>query len=247
MPSMKKGFILLAFCTSFVVGTPIRQPDTSTLEADDTDPFEVQPWDLLLGELSLTKRNVNGQLSKRAKQGEKEEPAKKEEEPKKKDPFPWNLKNTDCDSLASLRPEEQWKSVDGDKMLVKFENWFLTNKLICEDCLGKDKEDCTSKDDNCKAGLSDLSKRGDSADPRWDTAAAHFSQTISRLDLTCAIGATSCVSPPSCDETNGPGGFALMKSLTTAHNSFQNIYTAIESAYSRALGQMKKFSEIFGM
>lgn len=79
-----------------------------------------------------------------------------------------------------------------------------------------------------------------------DTAVAHFANVVATLDLVCSVGTSPCSSPPSCGECNGPGGFAMMKSLSTLHNTLQNVFDAISEAGQRATNQMNQFSRIFG-
>jgi len=126
--------------------------------------------------------------------------------------------------------------------LVTFSTMYLENKLLCGECYGMDKSICTSTDPACQEGLQDLSMSG--AVSRWDQALGVFTQTQS--DLNCAIEDSSqCSEAPHCTSDHGPAGLALVKSMTTIHNSLSNIYMAIDRAHTFASGQMGLFTEVF--
>lgn len=72
-----------------------------------------------------------------------------------------------------------------------------------------------------------------------------FAMLDSETDLTCQIGDTECLGAPQCQLCNGPGSFAVVKSLQTLHNYFVNIYEAIIKAGVQCDTQMALFSSTF--
>ena len=105
-----------------------------------------------------------------------------------------------------------------------------------------DKATCSSSDPTCNEGLRDLAISG--SESRWDQALGIFVQ--SQTDLNCGIEDSSqCSKAPECTSDHGPAGLALLKSMTTMHNSLSNIYMAIDRAHSFATDQMALFSKVF--
>lgn len=136
----------------------------------------------------------------------------------------------------------QWKSVNGDDTLQTFRTMYLENQLLCSECYGMNKITCTSSDPACDEGLMDLSMSGNQS--RWDQALGVFAQ--SQSDLDCDIEDSSqCSEAPQCSSDHGPAGLALLKSMTTMHNSLSNIYMAIDRAHEFASDQMQLFAEVF--
>ncbi|KAL9040590.1 MAG: hypothetical protein Q9214_004427, partial [Letrouitia sp. 1 TL-2023] len=158
---------------------------------------------------------------------------------------PYNLKNITCDDLNNLNASAQWDAVDGDNMLQTFINMYNSDKLICKECFGMLKSDCNSKDRTCQTGIKSLSKLKGATDSSWTVAAGHFAQNENVDDLSCDIGPSQCTVAASCDECNGPGSYAILKSLSTAHNSFEANYEAIEEAGNACDKQMNAFSDTF--
>lgn len=160
----------------------------------------------------------------------------------------FNLNNITCQDLVNLNSSQQWAAVEGDNMVETFNTMFDSNQLVCLDCFGMSKSDCKSKDPDCLEGLADLAvpehTKGQGS-PRWDTAAALFAQDADITDLICEIGTSQCSGAPSCYDCDGPGAFALLKSLSTLHNTLQNIYDAIGQAGALATDQMTVFQSLF--
>lgn len=154
----------------------------------------------------------------------------------------WEAINITCDDWLLLEPSDQWQAANANATLQTFRQMYLENQLLCEDCYGMSKTTCTSDDPTCQNGLQDLAQAGDIN--RWDQALGIFAQ--SQADLNCAIQDSSqCSQAPQCDSEHGPAGLALLKSMTTMHNSLSNIYMAIDRAHIFAGDQMKVFSQIF--
>ena len=164
---------------------------------------------------------------------------------KKKNP-PWNLNDITCDRMTFQGPEGQWKAADGSKTLKLYEDYFSTNKLICDQCMGELVSACHSDNPDCKQGLRDLAKTKGSDNARWDTGVAVFAHVTSSLDLICDIGTNPCNRAPECQDCKGPGGFALMKSMAVLHNLMQNQYDAINDAGNNAAKKMTLFQDVFG-
>ncbi|KAL9626701.1 MAG: hypothetical protein Q9164_007814, partial [Protoblastenia rupestris] len=108
-----------------------------------------------------------------------------------------------------------------------------------------DKGACASEDPECENGLRDLATPEGTEKARWDTAAAIFAKNADLTDLMCQIRTGECSAAPNCKSCDGPGGFALLKSLQTMHNTLQNIYNAIGQAGAAATLQMTEFSKTF--
>lgn len=154
--------------------------------------------------------------------------------------------NITCTDLLSLNASQKWDVVHGDDAVTKFIDMFNSNKLVCTECFGKSKEDCQSKREQCQNGIKDLSILPHTHNTSWTVAAAHFAQNVDASDLTCVIGPGTCSASPSCESSKtGLASYAVLKSLTTAHNSFQANYDALKSASDSCDTQMEKFSEVF--
>ena len=161
-------------------------------------------------------------------------------------PSIWNSHNTNCrDFSFAQNGSQQWALVDGDAVVSTFESMFASNALICPDCWGGDNNTCTSSDWRCRSGLKDVSQPNASSPARWDTAAAHFAGLGSETDLTCGIMQTECSGAPDCTSCNGPGPWAIIKSLETMQNLMENIYNAIIQAGVACDTQMTLFSKVF--
>ena len=161
-------------------------------------------------------------------------------------PSVWNFKNVNCGDFSYKKNgSEQWALVNGDVVVSTFESMLASNALICPDCWGGDNTTCTSSDWRCKYGLRDVSQPNASFPARWDTAAAHFARLGSETDLTCGIMQTECSGAPGCDACNGPGPWAIIKSLETMQNLLENIYKAIIQAGVLCDAQMILFSKVF--
>ena len=165
----------------------------------------------------------------------------------KKNP-PWNLKGVKCDDrFRALKPADQWKAVDGDKMVKVFTDWYNTNKLTCDDCFGQTKGSCKSDHPACKEGLRDQSKAKAANDPRWDVAIGNFADGPD--DLKCSVGEDGCTGQVICENYNGPGGYAFVKSLVTFHGNVQKVVDAINEAEGHVntkLGETGSFTKEFG-
>ena len=150
--------------------------------------------------------------------------------------------NVSCDQWYLLDSSAQWQSVNGDGTLQTFRTMYMENQLLCADCYGMDKTTCSSNDPTCQQGLRDLAMSG--TENRWDQAMGVFTQ--SQSDLNCGIEDSSqCSEAPACTSDHGPAGLALLKSMTTMHNSLSNVYMAIDRAHSFATNQMDLFTEVF--
>lgn len=145
-----------------------------------------------------------------------------------------------------LSPVQQWSAVDGDKVVQNFVDMYAGNKLMCSDCFGQNKGACNSKDPTCENGLRDLANIANGTrQSRWDTAAAIFAQDGDDTDLLCDIGTSECSSSPKCELLDGPGAWALLKSIETMYNTLENVYNSIQAAGDAAGHQMQAFSNIF--
>lgn len=161
-------------------------------------------------------------------------------------PSIWNLKNVSCGDFSyTVNGSQQWALVNGDLVVSTFESMFASNALICPDCWGGNNNTCTSSDWRCRSGLRELSQPNASVPARWDTAAAHFARQGSETDLTCGIMQTECSGAPDCTACNGPGPWAIIKSLETMQNLMENIYNAIIQAGVACNTQMTLFSKVF--
>ena len=150
--------------------------------------------------------------------------------------------NTTCDEWHLLDASEQWQSVNADGILQTFRMMYIENQLLCADCYGMTKALCSSSDPTCDQGLRDLAMSGNES--RWDQAVGIFTQTQS--DLNCGIEDSSqCSQAPACTSDHGPAGLALLKSMSTMHNSLSNVYMAIDRAHSFATDQMSLFKAVF--
>lgn len=113
---------------------------------------------------------------------------------------------------------------------------------MCADCYGMSEATCASSDLTCQQGLRDLATSGNIS--RWDQALGVFAQ--SQSDLNCGIEDSSqCSQAPHCTSDHGPAELALLKSMTTMHNSLSNVYMAIDRAHSFATNQMGLFTTVF--
>ncbi len=156
------------------------------------------------------------------------------------------MNNVSCgDFTFTVNGSQQWSLLNGDLVVSTFESMFASNALICPDCWGGDSHTCTSSDWRCQYGLRDLSHSNTSLSPRWDTAAAHFAGQGSETDLTCGVMQTECSGAPDCKSCNGPGPWAIIKSLETMQNLMENIYNAIIQAGVACDAQMTHFSNVF--
>ena len=108
-----------------------------------------------------------------------------------------------------------------------------------------EKGTCKSKNPLCQNGLRDLATLSGGKAPRWDTAVAHFAQDPDISDLKCELGGVECMSAPVCLSCNGPGSFAMLKSLETMYDTLENLYLSLAEARSRASNQMTLFQGIF--
>lgn len=163
-------------------------------------------------------------------------------------PSIWNMKNVDCDGFSyTMNGSQQWTLVDGDQVVSTFESMFASNALICTDCWGQTNATCTSSDWRCQYGLRDLSHaNGNASRPaRWDTAAARFARQGSETDLVCDIMQTECSAAPDCKACDGPGPWAIIKSLQTMQNLMKNIHDAIIQAGVACNFQMDRFTKTF--
>ena len=161
-------------------------------------------------------------------------------------PSIWNLHNTNCrDFSYTENGSQQWALVNGDLVVSTFESMFASNALICPGCWGGDNNTCTSPDWRCRSGLKDVSQPNASSPARWDTAAAHFAGLGSETDLTCEIMQTECSGAPECTSCNGPGPWAIIKSLETMQNLMEDIYNAIIQAGVACDAQMTLFSKMY--
>ena len=161
-------------------------------------------------------------------------------------PSIWNLNNSNCrDFSYAENGSQQWALVNGDLVVSTFESMFASNALICPECWGGNNNTCTSPDWQCQSGLKDVSQPNISSPARWDTAAAHFAGLGSETDLTCGIMQTECSGAPECTSCNGPGPWAILKSLETMQNLMENIYNAIIQAGVACDAQMTLFSKVF--
>lgn len=142
----------------------------------------------------------------------------------------YNLNNNTCDDFNTMSASEQWKAISGDQVLQTFNTMFQENQLICSECFGMSKGACTSNSADCQEGLRDVSKLNNT--PRWDTAAAHFASDVDMSDLICSIQTGECGGAPSCKDCNGPGSYAILKSLETLSNSLKNTYGMSLSSYT---------------
>ncbi|KAI4212618.1 MAG: hypothetical protein LQ351_004690 [Letrouitia transgressa] len=161
---------------------------------------------------------------------------------------PYNLKNITCDDLNGLNASARWDAVDGDNMLQTFINMYNSDKLVCDQCFNQRPSDCPASDrkrPQCQTGINAQSKLKGATDPSWTVAAGLFAQNENVDDLSCDIGPNQCNVAASCDECNGPGSYAILKSLATAHNSFEANYEAIEEAGNACDKQMNAFSDTF--
>lgn len=161
-------------------------------------------------------------------------------------PSVWNLHNTNCRDFSYAETgSQQWALVNGDLVVSTFESMFASNALICRDCWGGDNNACTSPDWRCRSGLKDVSQPNASSPARWDTAAVHFAGLGSETDLTCGIMQTECSGARECTSCNGPGPWAIIKSLETMQNLMEDIYNAIIQAGVACDAQMTLFSKMY--
>ena len=161
-------------------------------------------------------------------------------------PSIWNLNNASCGDFSyTVNGSQQWALVNGDLVVSTFESMFASNALICPECWGGNNNTCTSSDWRCRSGLKEVSQPNASFPARWDTAAAHFARQGSETDLTCGIMQTECSGAPEFTACNGPGPWAIIKSLETMQNLMENIYNAIIQAGVACDAQMILFSKVF--
>ena len=154
----------------------------------------------------------------------------------------WESTNVTCDQWLLMDPSDQWSSVNANSALQTFREMYLENQLLCQECYGMSKNMCSSSDPACDQGLEDLSMSGNIS--RWDQAMGVFAQT--QTDLNCDIEDSSqCSQAPECSSEHGPTGIALLKSMTTMHNSLSNIYMALDRAHSYASDEMEQFTAVF--
>ena len=145
-----------------------------------------------------------------------------------------------------LNGSQQWAAVNGDSVVQAYSQMYSGNKLMCSDCFGMDKGACSSKDPGCQNGLRDLAMIANTTGhSRWDTGVAIFAQDGDDTDLLCDIGVGECSSSPKCELLDGPGAWALLKSIETMHNMLNNMYNSIQAAGDAAGHQMQAFSNIF--
>ncbi|MGI4812135.1 MAG: hypothetical protein ACRYGG_02150 [Janthinobacterium lividum] len=147
--------------------------------------------------------------------------------------------------MSNMNATEQWAAVNGDKVVSQFEDMWSSNSLVCSECFGMSKGLCKSKSAGCQQGIADLATPSGTNTSRWDTAVAIFAQDTDISDLQCQIQTGECSSAPSCLSCDGPGAWAMLKSMETMHNTFQNIYEAIGQAGAFATDQMTQFSSTF--
>ena len=159
---------------------------------------------------------------------------------------PWNLNNVSCHEMDFLDAQQQWAAVNGDSVVETFSDMYSGNKLMCSECFGRDKQACTSKDVTCQRGLKDLAAIANTTgQARWDTAAAIFAQDPDDSDLMCDIGTSECSGSPKCELMDGPGAWAVLKSIETMYNQLDNVYNSILAAGDAAGHQMQAFSSTF--
>ena len=192
-----------------------------------------------------TLNHTRSHVAKRASNTTSELMSKTSKSPAKSSGPVWNPTNANCDELVDLTPAQQWKAVDGDFVAQTMDKMFQSNQLVCPDCFGMDKEECTSTSPECKNGLRDLARPNGKGKPRWDAAAAIFARDTELTDLMCIIQTGECGAAPSCKDCDGPGAYAILKSLETMHNVLQNAYDAIGAAGSYASMQMEAFKDAF--
>lgn len=159
---------------------------------------------------------------------------------------PWNLNNVSCYELTFLNGSQQWAAVNGDSAVETLNEMYSGNKMMCSDCFGMSLGACTSKDITCEKGLKDLSAIANTTgQARWDTAAAIFAQDPDDTDLMCDIGTSECSSSPKCELLDGPGAWAILKSIETMYDMLENVYNSIQAAGDAAGHQMQAFSNTF--
>lgn len=167
----------------------------------------------------------------------------------------FNLKKLSCkDYPIGVTAQEEWKAVDGDNTVQAFVDMYNEDKLFCYPCFNKDKKDCQDSSASCNRGIktaSELQNSNDNsmADPSWSIAAALFAQYKNAEGFTCKLGGNNpCSSPPTCDECNngdGAGSSAILKSLSNAYTSFQKTHDAVSEARDRCNTKMNLFSDVF--
>ena len=136
--------------------------------------------------------------------------------------------NETCICIAkqdqNSNPSALWQAADGDSLMENLHEFFETNKMICKDCLGQDKDACKSQNPDCKrGGLRDQATVNGIA--RYDRAAAIFSGDPHLRDsFLCSTNSDGCRDMTVCmDCANGPGTYLILKSLQNLSNSFRTI------------------------
>ncbi|KAL8871537.1 MAG: hypothetical protein Q9174_002650 [Haloplaca sp. 1 TL-2023] len=158
---------------------------------------------------------------------------------------PYNYNNLECVDVKNARGPEYWNTTNADNTVSTFISMYRQDKLWCKECFGKAGDsDCTQSSPSCREGMRSRSKLPNADGPNWSVGAALFAQIDNADTFSCQMEKNP-VSPPNCEDVNGPGSAAMLTSLATAFNSFQLHWKALVQAGSQCQAQMDLFSDVF--
>ncbi|KAL8779068.1 MAG: hypothetical protein Q9203_003054 [Teloschistes exilis] len=167
----------------------------------------------------------------------------------------YNFNKLSCkDYPIGVTAEEEWSAVDGDNTVQAFVDMYNGDRLFCYQCFNKRKDNCDDKSASCARGIKAASQLqsgsdGSESDPSWSIGAALFAQYKNAEGFTCKLGGNNpCSSPPTCENCNngdGAGSSAILKSIGNAYTSFQKTHDAVSEARDRCNTKMNRFSDVF--
>ena len=137
----------------------------------------------------------------------------------------YNPNNLSCRDTTSMDGSAISAAVDRDKVVSSLNRMFTDNEVMCDECFGQSKSSCQSRNTACTKGLQDLAVDGEIS--KRDRAAVHFAKNAYISDITCRFESHTCATPPNCDACEGIGAWAVLKSITTQHNSLELVWKAI--------------------
>lgn len=155
----------------------------------------------------------------------------------------FNYNNVTCSELDSASSStDVWNMANGDQVLSTFIDFWHNNKLICKDCYGLPKANCTSKNSDCAKGLGDMAistftvppQNSQTTASRFDTALALFTglengaYSPDGCDIT---GAVLCQDSPGCGDFIGPGAWVLWASMSNIAELYNNQYSRSNSNF----------------
>ena len=151
--------------------------------------------------------------------------------------------NITCGETTQLTGLQLWQQMHVDMALENFTTMFNEDALICDQCFGLTASQCSSRDnETCARGLRTTS--GDNSDgPSWSVAAGLYSRAQGLNDYSCKLGPGPCSAAPLCGSVpTGPAAWAILQSLSTAHNSYQTSSDAMSEAVTACDLQLANFT-----